>query len=183
MSSSSSATQQSTYQVDNRRVVGERGISAENSTVNVQSLDPNVIASALQFAGSNSDGAFTFGGKSLTFGSEALNSALGFGGDALTAALNASNDALAFADSNAARNSAMAYNVYSDALGTSENALSKAFTFGANALNSSFANLDNTQQLVADAYSDAKGRGALTDKILIGAIAAMAVVAFAAVKK
>ena len=164
-------------------MVGERGISAENSTVNVQSLDPNVIASALQFAGSNSDGAFTFGGKSLTFGSEALNSALGFGGDALTAALNASNDALAFADSNAARNSAMAYNVYSDALGTSENALSKAFTFGANALNSSFANLDNTQQLVADAYSDAKGRGALTDKILIGAIAAMAVVAFAAVKK
>jgi len=40
-----------------------------------------------------------------------------------------------------------------------------------------------TNELVKDAYADAKGRGALTDKILMGAIAAMAVVAFMAVKK
>lgn len=176
--STSSNTQQTTYQTDARRVIGESGISAENSSVSVvnQTSDPNVIAAALQFAGSGQTSMFNFG-------SSALASALGFGGSALTAALNASNDALAFADSNASRNSAMAYNVFSDALGTSEGALSKAFTFGANALDRSFSNLGDTQNLVADAYADAKGRGALTDKILIGAIAAMAIVAFAAVKK
>lgn len=178
MSSSKSNTTQHTTQIDNRRVLGENSISAENSQVSVvnNSLDPNVVAAALQFAGSGQSGAFTFG-------SDALASALGFGGSALTAAINASNDALAFADSNATRNSQMAYNVYADALGTSEGALSKAFAFGASALDRSFANLGDTQQIVADAYADAKGRGALTDKILIGAIAAMAIVSFAAVKK
>ncbi len=178
MSSSRSNTSPVTNQTDNRRVIGENGISAENSSVSVvnNTLDPNVVAAALQFAGNGQTSSFNFG-------SEALANALGFGGSALTAALNASSDALAFADSNASRNSAMAYNVFSDALGTSENALSRAFTFGANALDRSFNNLGDTQQLVADAYADAKGRGALTDKILIGAIAAMAVVAFAAVKK
>lgn len=173
-----SSTTHNTYQSDNRRVIGENGISAENSSVSVvnHTADPNVIAAALQFAGSGQSSAYNFG-------SEALANALGFGGSALTAALNASSDALAFADSNASRNSAMAYNVFSDALGTSQNALSRAFTFGANSLDRSFNNLGDTQQLVADAYADAKGRGALTDKILIGAIAAMAVVAFASVSK
>ncbi len=178
MSSSNSASQQATDQTDNRRVIGEGGVSAENSTVTytVNSLDQGTVNAALAAIGANSDGAFSFG-------SDALANALGFGGDALKLAGDATSDALSFADSNASRNSAMAYNVYSDALGTSDNALSKAFAFGANALDASFANLGDTQQLVADAYSDAKGRGALTDKILIGAIAAMAVVAFAAVKK
>lgn len=178
MSSSRSNTSPTTTQTDARRVIGENGISAENSSVSVtnNTLDPNVIAAALQFAGSNSTAAFNFG-------TESLANALGFGGSALTAALNASSDALAFADANSSRNSTMAYNVFSDALGSNENALSRAFTFGANALDRSFGNLGDTQQLVADAYADAKGRGALTDKILIGAIAAMAVVAFAAVKK
>jgi hypothetical protein len=41
----------------------------------------------------------------------------------------------------------------------------------------------NSQRLVADAYENAKGRGALTDKILIGAIGAMALIAFMAVRK
>lgn len=159
-------------------MIGQGGVSAENSTVTytVNSLDAGTVSAALAAMGKTSDGAFSFG-------SDALANTLGFGGDALTLAGNATSDALSFADSNASRNSEMAYNVFSDALGTSDNAISKAFAFGANALDASFANLGETQQLVADAYSDAKGRGALTDKILIGAISAMAVVAFAAVKK
>lgn len=178
MSSSKSNTNPVTTQTDNRRVIGENGISAENSAVSVvnNTLDPNVVAAALQAVGSNSTAGFTFG-------SDVLTSSLGFGGDALTAALNASGDALAFADSNANRNSAMAYSVFGDALNTSQNALNRAFSFGSAALDRSFSNLGDTQQLVADAYADAKGRGAMTDKILIGSIAAMAVVAFAAVGK
>lgn len=64
-----------------------------------------------------------------------------------------------------------------------------ALDFGLNALNYSKATtaatldtLQTTQQMTADAYADAKGRGAMTDKILIGAVVAVAIVAFAAVR-
>jgi hypothetical protein len=40
-----------------------------------------------------------------------------------------------------------------------------------------------TQKLTADAYNDAKGRGAMTDKLLMAAVAAMGLVALMAVKK
>lgn len=169
MSDSNSDTSQSTSQTDNRRVIGERGVSAENSTVTITSLDADVVNRVLGFAGQNSSGAFDFG-------SETVLSALGFGGKALSAALDANADALAFADSNAARNTAAAYGFAGDALGG-------AFSFGNNALNKAFGAAENTTALVKDAYADAKGRGALTDKIMIGAIIAMAAVAFAAVQK
>lgn len=67
---------------------------------------------------------------------------------------------------------------------------SKAISFGSDALD--FATKSNQQaldslntesQLVAAAYNDAKGRGALTDKILIGAIAMAGLVAVMALKK
>ena len=41
----------------------------------------------------------------------------------------------------------------------------------------------DTAKTMADAYNDAKGRGALTDYILIGAIAMAGIVAYSAVKK
>lgn len=44
------------------------------------------------------------------------------------------------------------------------------------------SSLNDTENLVANAYNDAKGRGALTDKILIGAIVMTGLVAIMAVK-
>lgn len=178
MSSSKSNTSPVTNQTDNRRVLGENSISAENSNVvvNNTTLDGNIVAAALQAAGITTEQAFSFG-------SDAISEALGFGGEALDLASGATRDALNFADDNAARASTLTYNVFGDALDSNSDALSAAFRFGTNALDRSFSNLGDTQNLVADAYADAKGRGALTDKILIGAIAAMAVVAFAAVGK
>lgn len=172
--SSSSRSSQATSQTDNRRVIGEGGISAEGSVVNYTSntLDYDVV-----------NRAFGFGAGALDVGTAAIAEALGFGGKALGAAMDVTSDALAFADQNATRNSAMAYNAMTDALASSEGALSKAFTFGNNAMGAAFDTLGNTQNLIKDAYADAKGRGALTDKMIMGAIAAMAVVAFAAVKK
>lgn len=173
MSSSSSSTRQDVYQLDNRRVIGQGGISAEGgSNVSIQTLDGDVI-----------NRAFQFGGTSLQLVGGSVAEALGFGGKALDAALNANADALAFADANASRNSAMAYDVLGNALASSDAALSQAFRFGNNAMGAAFDTLGSTQNLVKDAYADAKGRGALTDKMIMGAIAAMAVVAFAAIKK
>jgi hypothetical protein len=171
-----SSNQQSTAQTDNRRVIGERGVSAENSTVTINALDAEVMNQMFGFAGQQSRQVFDFGGQALDTANESMLAALGFGGKALDAALDASADALAFADANSTRNTLASYNFASDALGGS-------FSFGTNALNKAFQAADGATALVKDAYADAKGRGALTDKILMGAIAAMAVVALMAVKK
>lgn len=177
MSSSRSSTAQQTYQQDNRRVIGERGVSAEGgSTVTINALDAEVINRMFDSADRSGKMSFDLGGKALDVGSEALLGAFGFGKQALTAALNASSDALAFADANSARNTIASYNFATDALGG-------ALGFGTQALSKAFNASDQAASLVKDAYADAKGRGALTDKILIGAVLAMAVVAFAAVKK
>lgn len=59
----------------------------------------------------------------------------------------------------------------------------KAFDFGLESQAASSAALSRSTGLIADAYNDAKGRGALTDYILIGAIAMAGIVAYSAVKK
>lgn len=170
MSSSESRTEQRTNQTDNRRVIGQGAASAEGgSTVTINALDGEALNNSLLFADKTVTTAFDFGNQSVM-------SALGFGGKALAAALDASSDALAFADQNSARQTTAAYNFSSDALGG-------ALSFGSAALNKAANAFEVSTGLVKDAYADAKGRGALTDKILIGAVLAMAVVAFAAVKK
>lgn len=112
MGGSSSSSAATTQQTDNRRVLGDGSVSAENSTVNV--LDGGAIKNAFEFSGA-------VAGKSLDFAQQSQGQAL-------------------------------------DSLKTQTN-------------------------LVKDAYADAKGRGALTDKILIGAVVMAGVVALAAVRK
>ena len=109
-----SSSSQSTNQTDNRRVLAEGAISAENSTVTVQALD-----------------------------AEVANRAFDFGDTVVTKALDFSLDS------------------------------------NAQALDS----LQTTTSLVKDAYEDAKGRGALTDKILIGSVVMAGLVALAAIRK
>ncbi|HEX7742850.1 MAG TPA: hypothetical protein VF442_10540 [Sphingobium sp.] len=90
------------------------------------------------------------------------------------------------------------YDLAGDALARTTDQVAKvttqAFNFGSDVVASAVGltqhGLDRvldqtatTQQLVADAYNDAKGRGALTDKILIAAVAGALLVALAAVKK
>lgn len=178
MSDSNSQSNQTTKQTDNRRVIGQNGISNEGGTVtvNTTTLDANVVNAAIA--------AVTSGNKAQAeAGAQALTSALGFGSSALKAAANAQSDALAFAESNSKTNSAMAYNVVTDALGKNSDSLDSALKFADKQNARAFDSLNQTENLVAAAYSDAKGRGALTDKILIGSIAAMALVAFAAIQK
>lgn len=171
---SSSNTTQTTLQTDNRRVIGEGGISAENSSVtqNIQTLDADVVNNALTAVNAASRDAFDFGAN-----------ALNFGGNTVTRALNFGNDALGFAEATQNRSQALAYNTITDALASNESAFRQALSFGGTMAGRALDSLESTENLVANAYADAKGRGALTDKILMGAILAMAVVAFMAVKK
>lgn len=74
------------------------------------------------------------------------------------------------------------------------NAVNRAFDFGTTTVAESFGfatrsnaqaldSLNTTSNLVKDAYSDAKGRGVLTDKIMIGSIAMAGLVAVMALRK
>lgn len=194
-SSSRSANTSNTYQVDRRVVVGEGAINAQDgSFVSVQSLDPATVAAALGFGdralsgaldfGSGAlSGSFGFGRDALSLVDSALNGSLSFGSGVLADSFDFGGQSLAFADAAGRRADTASANAYSNAAAVAENSLNKAYQFGGDALDRAFSNFTATQNLVADAYSDAKGRGALTDKILIGAVIAMAVVAFAAVQK
>lgn len=170
--SSKSTTQNTTNQQDNRRVIGEGGVSAENSTVIYQTLDGDIANRAISAVNEASFNALDFGAAALNFGGSTVASALNFGGDALS-----------FAESASARSQQLAYNTVNDALASSSDAFNRAMTYGANATGRALDSLSSTENLVKDAYADAKGRGALTDYIILGAIAVMGVVAFMAVKK
>lgn len=177
MSESNSDTSQSTNQTDNRRVIGQGGASAEGgSSITINTLDGNAVNAAFAYGSDAGKAALGFGNQALDFANETVMGALGFGGKAMDAALNANSDALAFAESTNSTAQRNAYNFAGDALGGSLN-------LAASAMNKAFNSAEYVGSMVKDAYADAKGRGALTDKILIAAVLAMAWVAYASVKK
>lgn len=136
MGGSKSSSSAATSQTDNRRVLGEGAISAENSNITqtstVYALDNGAINRAF-------DTADFSVGEALKFGSEAISS-------------NGST-------------------------------VARALDFATTAQEVTLDSLNTTANLVKDSYADAKGRGALTDQILIGAIAMAGLVAFAAIRK
>lgn len=163
MSSSRSSTAQSSWAQDNRRVIGEGGVSAENSTVNV--LDNGAINAAFDFAQSSGNQAFALAGKAVSEAGAGQARVLDFGADALSGALG-------FGDAQNAR-----------VLDFGADALAAAFQYGAEANTQAQDAIGQTASLVKNAYEDAKGRGAMTDYILIGAILVMGLVAWGAIKK
>lgn len=142
---SSSSSSQATTQQDNRVTVGNGGINAKDSTVNV--LDGGAISNAFTFANNSYQTALA------GIGAASKN--------AMDIVASSNTNALNFADS--------------------EN--TRVLDFATKANSQAAATLNTTSNLVKDAYADAKGRGALTDKILIGAIAMAGLVAVMALKK
>lgn len=61
--------------------------------------------------------------------------------------------------------------------------LTKALDYAKTSQGQALDSLNTTADLIKDSYADAKGRGALTDYILIGSIAVAGLVAYTAVKK
>lgn len=151
MSSSKSRQEANTSTVDSRRVLAERAISAENSTVTqnnlTYALDADVAGKALDGMADTARSAFDFGG-------DALSGALDFGDKAQAKSYDFAGDSLASILAFASKNNAAALD-----------------------------SLDTTANLVKDSYADAKGRGALTDKIIIGVVIVAGVIAWKALSK
>lgn len=200
-----SSSTSTTYQTDNRRVIGDSGISAEDSIVSTsnfsytENLGGEVVDASLNFAGDTvtdslklvdrtTDTAFNFGGdaldRTLNTVDRTTDTAFTFAGDTLAGAYQFGTAAMAnvanIADASigaAAASTKSAQQLARLGLETSQDTFGNALAFGAGTLAKAFDAASETGAFVKDAYADAKGRGALTDKILIGALIAMAVVA------
>lgn len=165
----------------------------------------NTVDSSLSFAGDTVatsgnvltravDNVLTFAGdtldRTLNTTDRTTDTAFSFGGDALSGALqfgelamtNVTNIADSSIEASAANARASAKTAQS-AIDTASDTFGSALQFGAGTIAKAFDQVSETGAFVKDAYADAKGRGALTDKILIGALIAMAVVAIYAGRK
>lgn len=207
-SNSSADQQQQITNSDDRKVLGQDAIYAEtgasvaqNTNYNVSVLDGGAIAASFNSTNNTVDRAFDFGSKALDFGTTALGvvdhtttQSLAFSNSALQASLQASSDAYAksiaasnYAVDNAisSANTAMANtkSIASDAISTSQNAMASALSFGAKQTATALDSLNTSATMIDTAYQDAKGRGALTDKILMAAIVGALFVAYQASKR
>jgi hypothetical protein len=106
----------------------------------------------------------------------AISNALGFAGGAFQTAIAGMGEA---------RKNAIdvVQNSNSNALTFAQNSNLKALDFATNANAQASATLDKTTSVLKSAYEDAKGRGAMTDYVLIAALAMAGFVAFNAGKK
>lgn len=62
-------------------------------------------------------------------------------------------------------------------------AIENAFKFAASAQAAAVGTIQETSKLVSDAYAEAKGRGTMTDWILVGSLAVAGLVAVTALRK
>lgn len=154
-------------------------LSARTNTTVSNALS-DALGSALSFMSGES-------GRNNATLSNTFSDALGFA-DSQAGRTNAtlSNtfaDALGFADAQAARTNSSLFSAFSDLLGAQESQVGKVLNYGGTMTDKVLDSVAASTSLVKDAYEDAKGRGALTDKMIMAAIAAMALVAYMAVKK
>lgn len=163
--SSESSQEQTQANQDRRIVAGQGAVTAtEGSSLIYQALDNGAIQRSFDSADKSLAGAFGFG-------RDTVEGALSFGRTAIAQSMDSSRDALEGSLSFGSKAINAVQGTFSDALSYSKQTTAAALD-----------NLQATQKLTADAYNDAKGRGAMTDKLLMGAVAAMAVVAAVAVR-
>lgn len=170
MSDTSNESNTTAHQTDNRRVIGQGGISSEHSNVTVVS---NVL----------DGGAWGYGrdvtGRVLDFGAEALNANNQATREALRQLSDVSESAMQ--SSLAAQQSTLA--AARMAMDSNADTLAAAFSLSGRTFTQAYDAVAGAGNMVATAYADAKGRGAKTDTMIMMAVAAMGVVALMAVQK
>jgi hypothetical protein len=149
---SQSSSAQTTAQSDNRNVLGQGALQAQGGSTVVQA-----------------DNRANYQTDNSTSNSTTISYALD--GDVANRAIRSASDNLGAS------------------LDFASGAMTKSYGFSGQALaaviqgeNRALDSVAQSNDLVKNAYADAKGRGALTDKITIGAIAMAGLVAFAALK-
>ena len=178
--SKSSST--SSSQTDNRRVMGDGSASFEvsggGSATFVQS-DLGAIQAAQRMAQESAQagaevarsalgGAFGFGSDAVGLSADAL----GFGAKAMTDALDFSSSTFGLVDSVVSN----AVNVVARRAGEEGDSLRSIYE-------TALGQISSANDRLGTAYADSQGRGSLTDKMLMMAIAGAVVIAVVAVRE
>jgi hypothetical protein len=167
---SQSSSAQTTAQSDNRNVLGQGALQAQGGSTVVQA-----------------DNRANYQTDNSTSNSTTISYALD--GEVANRAIRSASDNLGASLDFASGNMTKGYGFGGQALDFASGAMTKSYGFSGQALaaviqgeNRALDSVAQSNDLVKNAYADAKGRGALTDKITIGAIAMAGLVAFAALK-
>lgn len=190
---SSKKSSTSTNQTDRRMVIGERSTAAgvDNTKLGKQASLTQNTANYITDGGAFDlvDGLVR---NTLASGAEANRNALAFAdgvtSNAMGLAYAGTSDALArslgFADGVTSNAMGLASDSTGRALNFADGALSSVFGLVSDAMNKVQSGLSTAADAAAssasmakDAYADAKGRGAMTDYLLLAAVVVMGIVA------
>ncbi len=181
MSDSNSSSAQSTSYTDNRMVLGQGAINANNGAT-VYALDGGAIGKSFDFASNTVDKAFQFGEKNnqdaINFASDSLQQTLAASRESARYAAQSAADSIAFAQD--ANNKSIA--VQRESIGTAADSMASALAYGGKQTAVALDSLQGSAELVKNAYADAKGRGSMTDYLLMAAIGVAGLVAYGAMK-
>lgn len=172
-SSTSSSTTSQTTNAINPVVIADNGslsvsgVAGGNlsQVVNNTTLDADVATRAM-------DNMLTSNQDSLLFANDAMRQSYGF-------AKGVNDTAFGFAD--ATNKSANATSA--KALDSAGASMDKALAFSARTTGVALDSLSESANMIKDSYADAKGRGAMTDYLLMAAIGGALLVAMYAVRK
>lgn len=178
MSDQTNRTDTRVWQIDNRRVIGQGGISAEGGS-NVTVVSNVVDGGAFKFGQQVASDAFRFGNSAFDFGNTALNVNSQVVRDALRAMGNTTDAAMN--TSVLSQQSSLAAARY--AMDANQATIDAAFAQTGRAFTQAYDAVAGAGNMVAAAYADAKGRGAKTDTMIMLAVCAMGAVALFAVQK
>ena len=170
-SSSSSSTTSQTTNAINPVAVADRGAMAVNAFANGDvtnnithtTLDADVAMRAM-------DNTLTAAQGALLFGNDAMRQSYAF---------SSGVNEQAFTFAGAANQAANATSTA--AIGSASSSMDKALSFGAKQTSVALDALSESANMIKDSYADAKGRGALTDWILLGAVGLAGLVAIFAI--
>lgn len=179
-STSDNTSNQSTTYTDSRMVLGERssytgaGANSGNTftdsgNTTITEIDAGAVGLAFKGMNDTVKEGFGFGRAALGFAEETVNDSLAFARQAQADAGRQVQASLSFAQEAQERSFAQ-----------SAGALSTALDYGATQTKRAVDSVNSAAQLVNTAYADAKGRGAMTDYLLMGAMVLVGLVAWRA---
>ncbi len=158
-----------------------------NTTTNVTTLDNGAIGRAFDSTDKTVKAGFDFGTDALGFSGDTVKGAFKFGTDTVNKSLGFASDAMqqAFSSNEGTAKDAFSFaqKAADRANGSMADAFSSALNFSAKQTQTALDGLNKASSLVDSAYSDAKGRGAMTDYIMMAAIAGALLVAYMATRR
>jgi hypothetical protein len=168
-SDDTSTTNSTTNQYDQRRIIGAGAINADaGGSVIVNTTDGGAIQGAINLA------------DRLTLGAFSLSDSLGT--NAFNLSDRATSGAYQLSDRMAAQVRGVADTAMANVADAYRTSGSQIFNTSKTAISSVAEAFNSSGKMVSEAYAESKGRGAMTDKILIGALIMAGLVAIAALR-